>query len=435
MTLQLSENSVADIAIVGGGMVGLSQALLLSYQLPDARIVLFDALPITPKTKRLTQPSFDERSSALSAATAELLQLINLWPAIAERAEPIRRVHVSDKGHIGATDFSEDETDADALGYVVENRWLGEQLAQAVLAAPNIALVAPANVQRIRPLATGAAIHYTVEPDECEQAPNNTTVNALGVELVIVGDGADSALRKQLGIEADIHDYEQHAIIANLAFEQPHKGQAFERFTAEGPMAVLPLPAVITGEDSQRSALVWTRPNSLSEQTMAWDDTTFMAHFQQAFGYRLGQCSRVGKRHCYPLKMVLAKEQVRSSVVLMGNAAHFLHPVAGQGFNLAIRDCAQLSAVLTQARAQGEALGHLSVLNRYLSLQAQDQRLTAGLGHAFIQVFSHTNPAVQLSRNVALLGLEHFTCARQTFFAQMMGRMAPRAHMRQVSNP
>ena len=409
----------ADIAIVGGGMVGLSQALLLAGELPGARIVLFESLAFAADEAALLQPSFDARSTALSAATAELLQLMNVWSPLAQRAQPIKRVHVSDRGHVGATDYCDSDNHGKPLGYVIENRCFGYYLSQAVLRCDNITVIAPACVTAIRPKVLGAELQF-----ECEGERKS-----LNVQLVIIGDGMASPLRSQLGIGVESHDYQQVAVIANLEFELPHNGQAFERFTEAGPLAVLPLPpeAAVSAGGSRRAALVWTQASKSLAEIQSCTDQDFIQQLHHAFGFRLGNCTRVGERHSYPLKMVFAKEQVRSSIVLIGNAAHFLHPVAGQGFNLAIRDCAQLAAVLSQAVQNNQPLGDLTVLQRYLKLQALDQQATASISHAFIRVFTHPNIGVQLGRNLSLLGLGLSDTLKGEFFAQMMGQSLPRA--------
>lgn len=401
-----------DIAIIGGGMVGLSQALLLAWQLPEKRIVLVESLPLQGEPE---QPSFDGRSTALSAAAAELFNDMGLWPALAERAEPIRRVHVSDRGHIGSVDFSERENASNALGFVLENRWFGQHLCAAVKAA-GIEVWAPASVERIYPTVTGARV-------QVERNGERVDVSAA---LVIISDGAESPLRAQLGIGTIEYDYRQTAIVANLEFERPHGGQAFERFTREGPLAILPLPALDRSQESCRAALVWTRPQDAVAATLAWSDDGFARKLQQHFGFRLGHCVRVGTRNSYALNMVFAREQVRSGVVLVGNAAHFLHPVAGQGFNLALRDCAQLTAVLRDACRAGQSAGDITVLQRYLANQKKDQQMTASLSHNLIRVFNSQNPVLQVSRNLGLLTLALWGGARRQFFQQMMGQAQSR---------
>jgi len=417
MSEQQSSAQTYDIAVVGGGMVGLTQALLLAQHLPQARLVLLEAQPLS--ASEVKQYSFDERSTALSAASADLLKKLSLWSKVTQRAAPIRSVHVSDRGHMGATAYTQQENGGEPLGYVVENRHLGHCLNEAVRALPTIDLRAPAQVRRIVCTRDGALL-------DCETAKGEFQLQS---SLVIIADGAESPLRQQLGVDTEIYDYQQQAVIANLEFVEPHRGRAFERFTTQGPLAILPLPAEDGAEVSRRSALVWTRPQSLLKETLALDDDQFKHAVQNAFGYRLGGLLRVGARYNYALKMIFAREQVRRSLVFIGNAAHFLHPVAGQGFNLALRDCAQLTAVLVQAWRRGETFGDLRVLNRYAQQQTQDQRSTAFVSHNFIRVFGSEHLSLQAARNLGLLSLELFTPLKHVFFAQMMGRAQPRANL------
>ncbi|SMF22704.1 2-octaprenyl-6-methoxyphenol hydroxylase [Alteromonadaceae bacterium Bs31] len=410
-----------DIAIIGGGMVGLSQALLLAKHLPECNIVLLEAQPLTASEHPL-QASFDERSTALSPPSVELLSSLGLWSGICARAEAIRHVHVSDRGHLGRTLFSERDNNMQALGYVVENRHFGMQLIQAVLAKSNIHVVAPARVGELRPKASGALITYEHQHQQ----------QSLSTGLVIIGDGADSPLRTQLGIDVEEFDYQQYALVANLEFENPHDGQAFERFTEQGPIAVLPLPREKGTGLSRRCAMVWTRPESELEHWTNLPDAQFIKAVQNAFGYRLGAILRVGERKHYPLKMIFAREQIRSSMVFVGNAAHYLHPVAGQGFNLALRDCAQLTSVLCEAQALGDSMGDLKVLNRYLQQQQKDQKNTAFISHNFIRVFGSDKLALQGLRNLGLLSMELFGPMKREFFSQMMGRTPARASLHEI---
>ncbi|WP_018013537.1 2-octaprenyl-6-methoxyphenyl hydroxylase [Teredinibacter turnerae] len=409
-----------DIVVVGGGMVGLTQALLLAHQIPDAEITLVESLPVNMQDVR--QPSFDARATALSPATVDVLQKLALWPFLESSAQPITRVHVSDRGHVGQTEYRQDENSGRALGYVIENRRFGAELTAACLRTSNISILAPAEVLRVTPVRAGVELVV-------RQASEHTV---LAAQLVIIADGANSPLREKLGIGIDQHDYRQAAVIANLSFSEPHHGAAFERFTEEGPLAILPMVSADGRSQSHRAALVWTRPAAQLEETLGLDDAAFIDQLQVRFGYRLGRCSRVGERSSYPLKMVFAREQVRRGIVFMGNAAHFLHPVAGQGFNLALRDCAQLAALLVQAWSRRQPLGDLTLLQEYLSQQAVDQKITAQLSHNFIQVFASHHPLLQLARNAGLLGISLLPGLKQEFFKQMMGQALPRAEFQPI---
>ncbi len=394
----------ADILIVGGGMVGMSLALLLAKTSPAKKILLLDAHPIA-RNSELYQPSFDARSTAISADSVNILTQLTLWPNIADHATSIDTVHVSDRGHIGSTRYTKAQNNHQALGYVVDNAWLGRCLSDAVLSQANIEVCSEVKVEHPSIHSESVSVSFAHEHYESATA-----------RLLVVADGAQSTLREQLGIASEEYDYRQHAVIANVQSEQSHNGVAYERFTSVGPMALLP-----RGESAQAKseALVWTTPEADVEKVMQWSDEAFLRALQQAFGYRLGAFTQVGCRYHYPLKKICATEQVRQRIAVMGNAAHFLHPVAGQGFNLALRDAKALAAVV--AKAEGD-IGDLNVLQDYINRQTQDQRLTTALSHNFNRVFSSNRRSVQGFRNLGLLSLNHLLPLQQRFFQQMMGR-------------
>ena len=397
-----------DMAIVGGGMVGLALAQLAAHYLPHRRIVVMESFAVQ-EDKAPYQPSFDARSTAVSGGSMGILADIDLAEAIQQHATEIRSVHVSDRGHIGTTSFSREENNDQPLGFVVENAWLGRSLIKGLFARDNIEVIAPADVERIVPRQNGADVIYKVDGQQ----------STLNTQLVVVADGASSPLRKQLGIAVTTHDYHQHAVIANVTYDTPHKGVAYERFTADGPLALLPLGE---GENANTSALVWTHKNQSVDSVLGWSDDEFIANLQKAFGYRLGRFTEVSKRHSYPLQLLVANEQVRSSMVLMGNAAHFLHPVAGQGFNLALRDSIELIKKLVAGERSGKGLGELSVLQKYIDNQYGDQYITSQMSHGFIHLFASDNPAFQLARNAGLVVMELMPAAKKAFFEQMMGK-------------
>lgn len=402
----------SDILIVGGGMVGMSLALLLAKACSEQKIILLDAHPVqsSKSSSELYQPSFDARSTAISADSVNILSRLGIWSNIEKHSTSIDTVHVSDRGHIGSTRYTREQNNHQALGYVVDNTWLGRCLTDAVLSQQNLYVYG--EVKASQPI---------IHADSVQIKLSHETFSEASAKLLIVADGAQSQLRDQLGIATQEHDYHQHAVIANVQSEQSHRGVAFERFTSVGPMALLP-----RGESAEAnaSALVWTTPEDDVEKVMQWSDANFLAELQNAFGYRLGKFVQVGNRQHYPLKKIFAAEQVRQRVVLMGNAAHFLHPVAGQGFNLALRDANKLAEVLSNEVIANIAsdVGDLNVLQRYLDQQEKDQWLTTALSHNFNRLFSSDHRAVQGARNIGLLSLNHLLPVQQSFFQQMMGR-------------
>jgi 2-octaprenylphenol hydroxylase len=395
-----------DIAIIGGGMVGASLALLLANQKPDWKIALLEAQLFSDVDNY--HSNFDARSTAIAQGSVEILRELGLWEKLSQHATAISQVHVSDAGHLMGGLINASTYDLDAVGYVIPNAWLGSVLLAQLQAQNNIQLFAPVRVEKLIPLQQGAQLLV--------QSVNETF--ELSCKLAVVADGGDSPLRKSLGIDSRIKDYDQTALIANVAYSESHKGVAYERFTAQGPLALLPLGDNITAKES---ALVLTLQRDQASKIFALNDQEFLAHLQQRFGHRLGKFLRVSKRHSYELKLVTASEQIRSHIVLVGNAAHFLHPVAGQGFNLSLRDCVCLVDALIQGEATGKQFGELSVLQDYLHRQQLDQTLTIEFSDKLVRLFSSSSLPLIALRHLGFAGLDLLPAIKSQFASQTMG--------------
>lgn len=392
--------SRAQIAIIGGGLVGASLALALQAG-AKARgwsIVLIE--PFAPGDTY--QPSYDARSTALSYGTQQIYQRLGIWSQVTARAEPILHIHVSDRGRFAAARLSAQEEGVPALGYVAENAWLGHCLWQA-LDPEVVSWRCPAEVVAMQAIQTdeGRSGYRLTLNDE----------TLLDCDLAVLADGGRSSLREQLGITVKNTAYQQSALIANISISKPHGGLAFERFTDEGPVALLPL-------SDNRSALIWTRPGDDAQRLLALDDRSFLAELQSLFGYRLGALRQVGARHVYPLSLVEAQEQVRANLVVLGNAAHSLHPIAGQGYNLALRDTEALAEALL---AGPHVPGDFATLQQYLARQQLDQSLTVGFSDRVTRLFSTAEPLLATGRNLGLLGLDLLPPAKRWFARQAMG--------------
>lgn len=406
-----SQNSKPTIVIAGGGMVGMSLALALAAEDADWQIIVVESMAFADASQPPAfQPGFDNRSTAVSAGSIPLLRRIVCWRTLRQQAAAIKRVSVSDRGHYAGHVFDGAAIQQDPLGVVIENSWLGGVLRyQLAQQQHNIGYIAPAAVTGLQPVPRG--VQLSIRRDGATQM--------LFADLVVIADGKESSLRHSLGIQVNTYHYHQAAVVANVALAQPHQGIAYEHFTDCGPLALLPL----TDCDNQpRAALVWTHSEARLLAVLSWDEQTFIDHLHRQFGYRAGKIIAIGKRQGYSLQLIEAAEQVRSHVVVMGNAAHCLHPVAGQGFNLSLRDCATLVEVLIDAYRQGIAIGGYPTLAVYERRRALDRQITIGLTHQLVKRFSSRHWPSACLRQLGLLTLNALPAVHRRFARQLMGQ-------------
>lgn len=395
-----------DIAIIGGGSVGISLACALGQIDPAPRVVLIEAHDY----KKLPPPGFDARTVALSYSSRQIFEGLQLWQSIQQRGvSPIEMIHISDRGHPGMTRITATEQGVEALGYVIENRVLGEALFARLSSFSNITLMAPARMQQLD-FANEQVILQGNMHDKAFQ---------LSTRLVVAADGTDSFVRQHLNITQRHWDYQQTAVIANVACDRPHNHVAYERFTRDGPMALLPLADL--DEAKNRYGLVWTVPQHKVEQVLALDDEQFRSELARHFGERAGSFVRVGKRASYPLGLSHINEHVRHRLAFIGNAAHTLHPVAGQGFNLGLRDVAALAQVLQDALGADKDPGDLDVLQAYAKWRRRDHIQTAVFTDSLVRVFSTDFAPLVLARNAGLLAMELFAPLRKRLGRHAMG--------------
>ena len=391
-----------DIAIIGGGLVGASLACCLAPLIEryGLSVAVIEAAPMGELAESAWQPSFDARSSAIAQGSAERFRDMGLWGDMAEQAAAIRRIHVSERGRLGVTRLLAEELGQQALGYVIPNAWMGRVLHRRLAALP-LAWHCPAAVEAIVPEAEG---HRLTLSDGGE----------LRAGLTVLADGGRSGLKERLGIASDETPYDQVALIANVEVSRPHGGTAFERFTRDGPIALLPLPG-------QQMALVWTHPSGGEAVRLAQGDGDFLAELQRAFGDRAGRFRRVGSRHAYPLTLVTARETVRPGLAVLGNAAHALHPVAGQGFNLALRGVTDLVAALEQALEEGEALGSLTTLGDFEARRFADRHSVVRFSDGLVRLFGIDHPLLSHARAAGLVGLNLAGPLRRSLARRAMG--------------
>lgn len=402
-----------DVLIIGAGMVGSSLACALAQAgLPDtARVLLVEASPIHAAAPA-RQPGYDARSTVLSAGTVACFEQLGLWQHCSSAAEPICDIHVSDQGRFGSVRLHAGDEAVPALGYVMENAALGRALNQALLAHTGIELCAPAQVLQLRPCAQGMQLTLQQEDASCE----------FTAALVVLAEGGRSGLCEQLGIHVEAQPYGQTAVIANVSFALPHQGVAYERFTPKGPLALLPL-ADMDGE--HRAALVWTQPASAAAEVLALPDAEFLQRLHADFGDRVGRFTRVGKRAAFPLQLQLAQEQIRPGLVLLGNVAHTLHPVAGQGFNLALRDSMLLADNILQSLRAGSDPGSFVRLQDYLQRAQGDQQLTIGFSDYMTRLFSSSSTPLVWARRFGMASIDLLPPLKHALSRQAMGLAHP----------
>ncbi len=407
-----NNNTDFDLIIIGGGLVGASLACALENS--SLRIAIIEAFPFKSDDSEY-QPAFDARSVALSYTSKQVFDGMGVWSSINKLGvAAIKKIHVSDRGHAGVTRLNAEDENVEALGYVVETRVIGKALFDKLNKQENLTLIAPAKLRDFDLSSEFASA--TIEITNTDGLVENKTITT---KLLVAADGDDSVVRRLSGVRIKQRNYEQSAIIANIATDQPHLNQAFERFTDSGPLALLPMAA--TEKEKNRYSLVWTINSSEQEVMMNWSDETFLEKLKARFGVRAGRFIHVSPRHSYPLSLMRAKEHVRERLAIIGNAAHTLHPVAGQGFNLGLRDVAALSQVIIDASRENKDIGSLDNLKIYSDWRKRDHIQTAMATDGLVRLFSNNILPIAALRNLGLLVVDLVPPLKKAFARHAMG--------------
>ncbi|QBY14646.1 FAD-dependent monooxygenase [Acinetobacter baumannii] len=381
-----------QVIIVGGGMVGLSLSLMLAKA--NIAVKLLEAVKYPNYDDQNVAPyhsSFDARNTALSRRSVQIYQKLGLWDALQQHATPILQVYITEQGSFGKARLVAEQEKVESFGQVIENAWLGRVLLTQVRQQPLIELIDGVQV---------TALTQDAEQVHIE-AQRGDELLKLESKLLIAADGRDSFCRQAIGVGVDVHDYDQVAIVTTVQTSKPHENVGFERFSALGPLALLPLP----GE--YRRSVVWpVKKGTESEWLGDENDQHFLSALQQTYGDRAGKFEKTGKRFSYPLSQVLAHKQAVGRVILMGNAAHTIHPVAGQGFNLCLRDADVLLRYLVNQLSASDDIGNPDNLLAYEQARLSDQQRVIKFCDTVVRGFSNQNPLLKLIRNTGLIAFD-----------------------------
>jgi len=387
--------------IIGGGLIGPALALALAQA--GFRVTVLDRVA----AKRRGAPEFDGRAYAVALGSARLMQALEVWGAIEDHAEPIRDIHVAEgvpspmPNALPLLHFDPRELDEGRVGWIVEDRWLRGALLAAMEAADGITQLAPVEV---------AGVDYDSATAKVRLADGRV----LTAPLVIACDGRRSAVAEAAGIRRLRWGYGQTGLVNAIAHELPHDGLAHQSFFPGGPFAVLPLPG-------NRSSLVWSERTAEAERLHGLDDAAFTAEIAARVGPRLGRIELAGRRWAYPLDLTLAERYVAPRLALAGDAAHGIHPIAGQGLNIGLRDVAALAEVLVEAARIGEDVGAVNVLERYQRWRRFDATSLALGMDALNRLFSNDNPALKLARDTGLAAVNRLGGLRRAFMREAAG--------------
>jgi len=447
--MNISDNPKYDLIIVGGGLAGASLAVALMSQLAggvSAKTVSHAGQkagrkPDLKSTRKYRvavveayapdddlQPSYDDRSIALSWGSRLIYQQIGVWPVLAPHVEAIESIHISDRGHFGVTRLTAQQEGVEALGYVVENRPVGAELFRVMSKAQHaqddpavkLDLYCPAQLAALSQDDDRVSIELKLPDDRQsgQAAGQEPSTISLQADMLVAADGNNSRVLKLLNIGSSRQDYKQSAVITNITPGRSHANVAYERFTETGPLAMLPMR-------DNRCSVVWTLPPDEAARLYAIDEETFRQQLQQAFGFRLGEIRKVGKRAVYPLFLQSASEMVHGRVAILGNAAHSVHPVAGQGFNLALRDVALLTDLIDrswqQQAATGGGIDVRQILDDYARLRSEDIQQVYRFTDTLVKLFSNAISPLAHARSCGLLLVDLVPDIKHTLAAHSMG--------------
>ena len=398
MTSKAHASTDYDVVIEGAGLVGASLACALAQA--SVRVALIDAKALMIDKS----PGFDDRAIALSHGSTRILHGIGIWPFLRAEATPIRRIHVSDRGHFGFTRLNAEDHDVDAFGFVTDAHRLQLGIHGRVSGLEALTLFAPAVLDSVA--VTSDHVRVSIRDESGDRD--------ICARLLVAADGGQSRVRALMGIAVTQRGYAQRAITANITPSRLHKLTAYERFTETGPLALLPMKDGICG-------LVWSVGVAHGADLLRASDEEFLTSLQKTFGWRLGKLVACGRRAEFPLALIETREKIRSRLVMIGNAANTVHPIAGQGLNLALRDVSALAQCIVDALQEGDDPGDLVLLETYMDWRRADHRSVTRCTDSLVGVFAHRSAAVIAGRNLGLLALDRLPILKNALVERAMG--------------
>lgn len=386
-----------DLVIAGGGLAG--NCLALALKETGLKIAIIEA----STREQLHDSPAGDRALALAAGTVKMLEALGIWQGINQVATAIKKIHISDQGHFGKVRLSAQKENVDALGYVITARDIEAHVAKLV-AETDIELICPARLVGL--MAGHDAVNVSLKRGD---EPLNVSA-----KLLVGADGGNSSVRKLLDIAQQVTEYGQTALVTTVTSSIPHKNTAYERFTASGPLALLPI-------ENNHCAVVWTRTNEDADALMSGGETDFLAELQACFGYKLGELTLAAPRRAFPLSLIRAERMLATRTVIIGNAAHQLHPVAGQGFNLGLRDVVQLAEMIIEQHKAAKDIGAADFLQAYAESRQKDHDRTILFTDNVVRIFSSDWLALAAVRNIGLAILDHIPAAKALLTRHAMG--------------
>ena len=389
-------NKKNDVLIIGGGLIGASLACALENL--GLRITVIESIPF----ENQLQPSFDERTIAITWSSRQIFEAIGVWKEIASTAHPIQKIHVSEKGRPGLIQLDCSLINVEALGYVIPTRSIGKALFNRLQQSFSVQILTPANAKHVHTTIDSVVVN-------CDEVTAPLTAS-----LLVVADGGRSPISPIVGAARNEKKYHENIMVTRIDSDKNHNRMAFERFSKYGPIALLPI-----GDAS--FSVAWTLPKEKADAYLRFTDSELLLNLQKQFGFRAGKFTSIGTRKIYPLARTSVTPPSIHRTVLIGNAAHEVHPVAGQGFNLGLSDVAELAELIANAAQNRTDIGHYYIIDSYIKNRAKQTKRVIGFTDGLINMFDSSFPGAGLFRSIGLSTIDMMPSIKKSLLRRTTG--------------